>query len=107
MTRTEVRSLHADKQQNGFSMTETSAAEDVFDDTYKEKDGPRPPMKLVWRNIIMMTLLHIGALYGLFLIPSASALTLAWGKYLRLFSSICPRCTTVGHQIVTECADAV
>lgn len=63
-------------------MAETSTVEDVFDDTYKEKEGPKPPRRLVWRNIISMSLLHIGGLYGLLLIPSASGLTLAWGKYL-------------------------
>ncbi len=63
-------------------MAETSTVEDVFDDTYKEKEGPKPPRMLVWRNIILMTLLHIGGLYGLILLPSASVLTLAWSKYL-------------------------
>lgn len=63
-------------------MAETSTVEDVFDDSYKEKEGPKPPRKLVWRNILLMTLLHIGALYGLVFIPSASGLTLAWSKYL-------------------------
>lgn len=62
-------------------MAETSTVEDVFDDTYKEREGPKPPRRLVWRNIILMTLLHVGALYGLVLTPSASGLTLAWSKY--------------------------
>lgn len=56
--------------------------EDIFDNTYKKKQRPRPPMRLVWKNIVLMTLLHIGALYGLVLVPSASVLTLAWCKYL-------------------------
>lgn len=63
-------------------MAETSTVEDVFDDTYKEKEGPKPPRRLVWRNITLMSLLHIGGLYGLLLIPSTSGFTLAWGKYL-------------------------
>lgn len=76
-TRTHLAGM---QQQNGTA--EASTVEDVFDDTYREKEGPKPPRKLVWRNIILMSLLHIGALYGLLLLPSASALTLAWSKYL-------------------------
>lgn len=80
MTETENRNQRAAKQQNGAAMAETPTADDVFDDSYKEKEGPKPPRRLVWRNIIMMTLLHAGALYGLVLLPSASGLTLAWSE---------------------------
>lgn len=82
MTETQTRNHRTGKQLNGHAMAEASTVEDVFDNTYKEKDGPKPPMRLVWRNIILMSLLHISALYGLILIPSASALTLIWSKYL-------------------------
>ncbi|XP_041645067.1 stearoyl-CoA desaturase b isoform X2 [Cheilinus undulatus] len=91
MTKTETWTEHiaGGKQQlNGGAMAETSTVEDVFDDTYKEKKGPRPPRMLVWRNIIMMTLLHIGALYGLLLLPSASFLTLVWTVVCYLFSGL-------------------
>ena len=82
MTETETRNHHAGKQQNGGAMAaETSTVEDVFDDTYAEKEGPKPPRTLVWRNIILMTLLHVASLYGLVLLPSASAPTLAWSEY--------------------------
>lgn len=59
---------------------EPGAVEDVFDHTYKEKEGPKPPIVIVWRNVILMSLLHIGALYGLLLLPSALALTWIWCK---------------------------
>uniref|UniRef100_A0A3B4X0E6 Stearoyl-CoA desaturase b n=1 Tax=Seriola lalandi dorsalis TaxID=1841481 RepID=A0A3B4X0E6_SERLL len=88
MTETETRSHRAGKQQNGDAMPETSTVEDVFDDTYKEKEGPKPPRMLVWRNIILMTLLHTGALYGLIVIPCASALTLAWTAVCYLISAL-------------------
>ncbi|KAM3605561.1 uncharacterized protein V6R79_000812 [Siganus canaliculatus] len=94
MTETETRNHHAGKpkqqqqQQNGGAMPESSTVEDVFDDTYKEKEGPKPPMRLVWRNIILMSLLHIGALYGLVLIPSASVPTLAWTAVCYLISAL-------------------
>lgn len=87
MTETENRNQHAAaaaaaaKQQNGAAMAETSTVEDVFDDTYKEKEGPKPPRRLVWRNIVLMALLHFGALYGLVLLPSAKGLTIAWSEY--------------------------
>lgn len=80
MTETETRSHTPSKQQNGNSVTETSTIEDVFDDSYKEKEGPKPPRTLVWRNIVLMAVLHTGALYGLILLPSASPLTLVWSK---------------------------
>lgn len=64
---------------NGNVLPEATR-EDVFDHTYKEKEGPKPPMVIVWKNVILMTLLHIGAAYSLFLIPAASPLTLLWCK---------------------------
>ncbi|XP_047208063.1 stearoyl-CoA desaturase b [Girardinichthys multiradiatus] len=85
---TATRIHHADKQQNGDAMAETSTVEDVFDDTYREKEGKKPPRILVWRNIILMCFLHIGALYGLVLIPSASWLTLGWTALCYLMSAL-------------------
>ncbi|KAM9847732.1 stearoyl-CoA desaturase b [Aulostomus maculatus] len=89
MTETETRNHHQDStaskhQQNG----DASTPEDVFDDTYKEKEGPKPQRILVWRNIILMTLLHIGALYGLILVPSASLQTLVWTVVCFLISAL-------------------
>ncbi|XP_053108125.1 stearoyl-CoA desaturase 5 [Hemicordylus capensis] len=34
--------------------------------------------EIVWRNVILMTLLHVGAVYSLSLIPKAHLLTLVW-----------------------------
>lgn len=88
MTETETRSHRAGKQHNGDAAAEASTVEDVFDDTYKEREGPKPPMRLVWRNITLMSLLHVGALYGLTLIPSALTLTLVWSKYQPCTTSV-------------------
>ncbi|XP_069000716.1 stearoyl-CoA desaturase b isoform X2 [Embiotoca jacksoni] len=88
MTQAEIRNHHADKQRNGDAMAETSTVEDVFDDTYKEKEGGKPPMMFVWRNIILMSFLHVGALYGLVLLPSASWLTLGWSAVCYLISAL-------------------
>lgn len=56
--------------------------DDIFDTTYTEKEGPKPPRRIVWRNIILMSMLHVGAVYGLWFIPSAKPATLVWGKTL-------------------------
>lgn len=68
------------KHRNGEAATDSCSRDDVFDDTYKEKEGPKPPSVIVWKNVILMSLLHIGAIYGISLIPSAASLTLAWCK---------------------------
>uniref|UniRef100_A0A673MRQ1 Stearoyl-CoA desaturase b n=1 Tax=Sinocyclocheilus rhinocerous TaxID=307959 RepID=A0A673MRQ1_9TELE len=67
---------------------EPETVEDVFDHTYKEKEGPKPPSVVVWRNVILMGFLHVGALYGLVLLPSASALTWIWFCACWLFSAL-------------------
>lgn len=62
----------------------TTTTDDVYDDAYEEKPGPRPPLQIVWRNVILMSLLHLGALYGLTILPSVSFLTLIWSEYVAL-----------------------
>ncbi|XP_030629318.1 acyl-CoA desaturase [Chanos chanos] len=86
MTETDGKN-HA-KHRNGEVHTDSATVEDVFDDTYKAKEGPRPPTIIVWRNVMLMTLLHLGALYGLYLIPSACALTLAWALFCFVVSAL-------------------
>lgn len=80
MTEAEASEKEQHKPSDGNALPEASR-EDVFDPTYKEKEGPRPPRIIVWKNVILMTLLHISAVYAIFLIPSASPLTLLWCKY--------------------------
>uniref|UniRef100_A0A8C8BIG5 stearoyl-CoA 9-desaturase n=1 Tax=Otus sunia TaxID=257818 RepID=A0A8C8BIG5_9STRI len=62
--------------------------DDIFDETYQEKEGPKPPLRYVWRNIILMSLLHLGAILGLVLIPSAKIQTLAWAILCFLVSAL-------------------
>lgn len=66
----------------------TTTTEDVYDDAYEEKQGPKSPAQIVWRNVFLMTLLHIGALYGLTLLPSVSFLTFIWSEYVALILSL-------------------
>ncbi|KAK2876024.1 hypothetical protein Q8A67_020120 [Cirrhinus molitorella] len=68
--------------------SEPDTVEDMFDHTYKEKEGPKPPTVIVWRNVILMSLLHIGALYGLYLLPSAHVLTWLWFCVCYLISGL-------------------
>lgn len=86
-TMTEAEALekkqHKSSNQNGDVLPEATR-EDVFDHTYKEKEGPKPGTIIVWKNVILMTALHIGALYAISLIPSASPLTLLWCKYKKI-----------------------
>ncbi|CAI9599155.1 unnamed protein product [Staurois parvus] len=62
--------------------------DDVFDTTYREKKGPRPPMKIVWRNVILMSLLHMSAVYGVILIPLAKPATLVWAVLCFMLSAL-------------------
>uniref|UniRef100_A0A2D4KYW2 stearoyl-CoA 9-desaturase n=1 Tax=Micrurus paraensis TaxID=1970185 RepID=A0A2D4KYW2_9SAUR len=58
--------------------SEREMTDDIFDETYREKEGPKPAKRYVWRNIILMSLLHLTSLYAIWFIPSAKLLTLAW-----------------------------
>ncbi|KAM9133536.1 stearoyl-CoA desaturase [Pangshura tecta] len=62
--------------------------DDIFDESYSEKEGPKPAKRYVWRNIVLMSLLHLGGLYGLWLIPAAKPITLAWGSLCFLLSAL-------------------
>uniref|UniRef100_A0A4W5K7C8 Stearoyl-CoA desaturase 5 n=1 Tax=Hucho hucho TaxID=62062 RepID=A0A4W5K7C8_9TELE len=47
------------------------------DGEYEKADGWRSN-EIVWRNVILMALLHVGAVYSLLVIPRAKALTWVW-----------------------------
>lgn len=50
----------------------------------REKPGARGRRQdIAWRNVFLMSLLHLGAVYSLALIPKAQPLTLLWGKSRR------------------------
>ena len=58
--------------------------EDIYDPSYQDEEGPPPKLQYVWRNIILMALLHLGALYGITLIPSCKVYTWLFGEQLPL-----------------------
>ncbi|XP_044156067.1 acyl-CoA desaturase-like [Bufo gargarizans] len=63
-------------------------SDDVFDTTYTEKKGPKPPRKIVWRNVILMALLHFGALYGLSFLPATKPATIIWALVCFMLSAL-------------------
>lgn len=65
--------------------------DDIYDPSYKDPEGPKPKVEYVWRNIILMFLLHVGALYGITLVPSCKTYTLLWGKRFSCASTQYPR----------------
>jgi len=64
--------------------------DDIYDPSYKDPEGPKPKVEYVWRNIILMSLLHLGALYGILLIPACKIYTCIWGKRLPCSSDLVP-----------------
>ena len=54
--------------------------EDIYDPTYQDEEGPPPKLEYVWRNIILMVLLHLGGLYGIILVPSCKLYTCLFGE---------------------------
>ncbi|XP_061181164.1 stearoyl-CoA desaturase-like [Saccostrea echinata] len=48
----------------------------------------RPHQKLVWRNVILMSALHIGSLYALTLIPTSHPLTWVWAIFYYVVSGL-------------------
>ncbi|XP_077999475.1 acyl-CoA desaturase-like [Glandiceps talaboti] len=44
----------------------------------------RPPMKIVWRNVILMSVLHVASVYGIFLLPGCH-----WQTWLFAYTLYC------------------
>lgn len=49
---------------------------------YETTTQKRPPMKIVWRNVVLFAMLHLAAVYSVFLIPSAKYQTLLWSLFM-------------------------
>jgi hypothetical protein len=45
-----------------------------------EQEVKRPPLQIVWRNVVLMATLHISAIYGIYILPQAKLYTLVWSK---------------------------
>uniref|UniRef100_A0A8C6R4F3 Acyl-CoA desaturase 1-like n=1 Tax=Nannospalax galili TaxID=1026970 RepID=A0A8C6R4F3_NANGA len=94
---TTVTEPHPRDQQNGEEKVEKTALhsedirpemkEDIHDPSYQDAKGPPPKLEYVWRNIILMSLLHMGALYGITLIPSCKFYTCLFGLVYNVISA--------------------
>jgi stearoyl-CoA desaturase (delta-9 desaturase) len=57
---------------SGAEVKENEVEPVVTEETTEQK---RPPLKFVWRNIVLFSFLHLAALYGMFLLPWAKPQT--------------------------------
>lgn len=87
MTDTERQAVQS-RQRSTADMAEAMLLDDAFDESYSEKGGPAPAREIVWRNVVLMALLHIGAVYGLLIVTSASKLTLLWSAACFMVSAL-------------------
>ncbi|XP_038173860.1 stearoyl-CoA desaturase 4-like [Arvicola amphibius] len=55
--------------------------EDIHDPSYQDEEGPPPKLQFIWRKIIFIALVHLGALYGITLIPSFKVYTWLLGIF--------------------------
>ncbi|XP_075390951.1 stearoyl-CoA desaturase [Tenrec ecaudatus] len=62
--------------------------DDIYDPSYKDKEGPRPKTVYVWRNIILMFMLHLGAVYGVTLLPTCKFYTWLWVLFYYVVSAL-------------------
>ncbi|KAM4809835.1 stearoyl-CoA desaturase 5 [Rhinophrynus dorsalis] len=68
---------------------QTEACDTGPETALQNKEGkPTYQQDIVWRNVILMTLLHIGAVYSLVLIPQAHVLTLLWAYLCFLVTAL-------------------
>ncbi|PVD38623.1 hypothetical protein C0Q70_01239 [Pomacea canaliculata] len=57
----------------------------ITEETQTQK---RPPRVIVWRNVILFMFLHLGALYGIYVIPQAHPLTWLWTCVMYVMSGL-------------------
>ncbi|ERE80431.1 acyl-CoA desaturase 1-like protein [Cricetulus griseus] len=62
--------------------------EDIHDPSYQDEEGPPPKLEYVWRNIFLMALLHLGALYGITLVPSSKVYTWLFGLLYNIVAAL-------------------
>ncbi|KAK7810927.1 hypothetical protein U0070_013581 [Myodes glareolus] len=54
--------------------------ENTHDPSYQDEEEPPPKLGYIWKNIILMALLHVVALYGIILIPSCKNDVYEWAR---------------------------
>ncbi|XP_021072086.1 acyl-CoA desaturase 4 [Mus pahari] len=86
---------HSWRQQDGEEKMPLQAEDirpeikdDLYDPTYQDEEGPPPKLEYVWKNIIFMALLHVGALYGITLVPSCKVYTWLLGVFYNVVAGL-------------------
>lgn len=78
-----------EEKENISFRTKQKAIDKAVESAAKDKEEkPTYHHEIVWRNVILMTLLHIMALYSLLLIPQAQILTLLWAYLCFLVTAL-------------------
>ncbi|GAB1302459.1 Stearoyl-CoA desaturase 4 [Apodemus speciosus] len=92
---TTITNPHSWRQQDGEEEMPLQAEdirpemrEDIYDPTYQDEEGPPPKLEYVWRNIILMALLHVGALCGITLVPSCKVYTCLFGVFYNMVAGL-------------------
>ncbi|KAH0504571.1 Acyl-CoA desaturase 4 [Microtus ochrogaster] len=62
--------------------------EDLHDPSYQDEEGPPPKLQYIWRKVIFMVLVHLGALYGITLIPSCKVYTCLFGMFYNIVAGL-------------------
>ncbi|XP_029328189.1 acyl-CoA desaturase 4 isoform X1 [Mus caroli] len=92
---TNIMEPHSRRQQDGEEKMPLQAEDirpeikdDLYDPSYQNEEGPPPKLEYVWRNIIFMALLHVGALYGITLVPSCKVYTWLLGVFYNVVAGL-------------------
>jgi hypothetical protein len=73
-----------DSRANEIAIMEDSADITVCDSTTFDSQPKQPYQPIVWRNVILCSLVHLGALYGVYLaFASAKTTTTIFGMFTR------------------------
>uniref|UniRef100_UPI00358F032E stearoyl-CoA desaturase 5-like n=1 Tax=Myxine glutinosa TaxID=7769 RepID=UPI00358F032E len=72
-------------EQDGAAEADSEVKEAVVKSNSSQ---PPPPWRIVWRNVVTMTILHSASLHALFLIPRSNPLTILWSMFCFVFSAL-------------------
>jgi hypothetical protein len=63
--------------------------------------------QLVWRNVILFILLHVGSLYGVYCIFYANYYTWFWGKLIIIIPSITIKTAILGDNLQSKAVNHI
>ena len=104
---TNIMEPHSRRQQDGEEKMPLQAEDirpeikdDLYDPSYQDEEGPPPKLEYVWRNIILMVLLLVGALYGITLVPSCKVYTWLLGNLQTLRPGPAPHVSPAPNSLI-------